>query len=65
MFISVILIFLSAIPANKNQSWLGYAFDYVVQFWSGTVVSSIILLAIMIWAILFITRDKKDKKEKD
>ncbi len=63
MFISVILIFLSAIPANANQSWLGFVYNYVIEFWSGTVVSSLILLGIMVWAIFFITKggDKKDK----
>ena len=62
MFMAVILIFLSVIPANENQSWLGYAFDYTVEFWSGTLVATIVLLAVVIWAILYITGGDNKKE---
>ena len=56
MFVAVIFIFLSVIPANENQSWLEYAFSYVVEFWSGTLVATVVLLAVVIWAIMYITK---------
>ncbi len=56
MFVAVIFIFLGTIPANEKQSWLGFAFDYVVEFWSGTLVATIVLLIVVIWAIIFITK---------
>ena len=62
MFIAVILIFLSVLPVNDNQSWLGYAYDYVVEFWSGTVVGTLVLLGIVIWAIFYIAGGSKEKE---
>ena len=64
MFIAVVLIFLSVIPANANQSWLDYGFEFVKEFWSGTLISSIILFAIIIWAIMYITSPKSESENK-
>lgn len=61
-FIIVVLIFLSAIPANEEESWLEYGFNYAVQYWTGPVVGSIVLFALVIWAILYITSSKGGKK---
>ncbi len=56
MFVAVIFIFSATIPANEKQSWLGFAFDYVIEFWSGTLVATLVLLGVVIWAIMFITK---------
>ena len=63
MFIAVILIFLNVIPANENQSWLEFAFDYIVEFWSGTLVATVLLLAVVIWAIIYITKGDTGKEK--
>ena len=64
MFVAVILIFLSVIPVSENQSWLEYGFDFVAQYWSGTLISSLILFGVMIWAISWITRSGEPKGNK-
>lgn len=64
MLIGVILIFLYAIKLDSGQSWLEYAYDYVMNSWGGSIVSSIILLAVIVAAILFITWNKKGDGEK-
>ncbi|MBS3151428.1 hypothetical protein J4443_03565 [Candidatus Woesearchaeota archaeon] len=56
MFVGVISVFLGNIPANEKQSWLGFAFNYVLEFWSGTLVATLILLGVVIWAIIYITK---------
>ncbi len=56
MFIAVIFVFLGNLPANEKQSWLGFAFDYVVEFWSGTLIATLVLLVVVIWAIVYITK---------
>ncbi len=62
MLIGVILIFLYAVKLDSGESWLEYAYDYVMNSWGGSVVSSIILLAVIVGAIIFITYNKdKDK----
>lgn len=63
MFVAVILIFLSSIPADENQSWLEYALKYVTNYWDGTVVGSIILLIVVIGAIVYITSGKEKGKD--
>lgn len=63
MFVAVIFVFLGNIPANEKQSWLGFAFDYVVEFWSGTLVATLILLGVIIWAIFFITKGDSGRGE--
>ena len=59
-----IIIFLYAIKLDSGKSWLEYSYDYVMRSWGGSIVSSFLLLAIIIGAILFITRgtDKKEGK---
>jgi len=63
MFIAVILIFLSAIPANEEESWLEYGFNYVVDYWTGAIVGSIVLFILVIFAILYITKREKGEKK--
>lgn len=64
MFVAVIFVFLGNIPANEKQSWLGFAFDYVVEFWSGTLVATLILLGVIIWAIMYITKGDSGSESK-
>ena len=64
MFVAVILIFLGTIPANEEQSWLEFAYNYVVEFWSGTLVATIILVAVVIWAIIYITKGDQGREGK-
>ena len=56
MFVAVVFIFLGTIPANEKQSWLGFVFDYITEFWSGTLIATLILLGVIVWAIMFITK---------
>jgi hypothetical protein len=65
MFAAVILIFLGTIPANNKQSWLGFIWDYVIEFWSGTVVATLVLLGVVIWAIFWIASGDTGRGEKD
>jgi len=65
MFIAVILIFLSVIPANDGESWLEYSYNYVMEYWTGALVGSIILFILVIGAVLWITKTGEgEKKEK-
>ena len=58
MLAGVILIFLYAIKLDSGESWLEYAYNYLMNSWGGSIVSSFILLAVIIGAIIFITRSK-------
>lgn len=64
MFIGVILIFLYAVKLESGVSWLEYAYDYILSSWGGSIVSSFILLAVIVGAIIFITYSKKGDGEK-
>lgn len=56
MFLGVILIFLNSIYIGDSEdTWLSYAWNYVMSYWSGTVVSSIIMVIVIIGAILYAT----------
>ncbi len=65
MFIAVILIFLSVIPANEEESWLEYGAGYIIENWSGAVVGSIVLFILVIWAIVWITKSKEEGNKKE
>ena len=65
MFIVVVLIFMSVIPVNANQTWLDYAIDFVINYWDGTLFSSLVLFGIFIWAIMYITKSPSSKNGKD
>ncbi len=64
MFIGVILIFLGAIETSSGQSWLGYGYDYVLNYWGGSIVSSLILLAVIVGAIIYIVGGKGGNEDK-
>jgi len=56
LFIAVILIFLSAIKTVSGETWLTVGWDYTLDHFSGTIITSIIFLAVVIGAIIFITK---------
>lgn len=57
MFIGIMLIFLAAIKTN-NRSWLEIAINYVTQYWSSTLMASIILIGIIVATVYYVV--KKD-----
>ena len=61
MFIAVLLVFLSAIPYNEDVSWLEFGVNYVVDYWTGAVVGSIVLFILVIWSIIWITKREEKK----
>ena len=70
MFIGVVLVFLAAIRDPKGRTWLDYLWRFIIEQWSGTVFSSILIFIVVIVAILYITRgpkpeDTEDSKKKE
>lgn len=61
----VVFIFLSAIPANENESLLEYGFYYLANYWSGSVVGSVVLFLVVIFAIFYIVGSKKGENKKE
>ena len=64
MFIGVVLIFMHAIPTDDGEPFLEYAYDYVVDNFDSTAVSSIILAIIVIGLMAWITKGESPKQEK-
>ncbi len=64
MFVAVVLIFLGNIPANEKESLLRYAINYITEFWSGTLIATLILVVVIVWAIFFITKGDKGAEGK-
>jgi hypothetical protein len=64
LFIAVIIIFLSAIQTDSGESWLSIGFVYLISNFSGTIVTSLIFLLVVLGAIVYITKggEKKDIK---
>ncbi len=56
ILVGIILIFANSIPRTNNQSWLEYVFDYVVNNFSGTIVTSAIFLIVAIVAVVYVTK---------
>ncbi len=63
MFAGVLLIFLGSMQTNSGLSWLEYAYRYVMANWGGSVVSSFILLAVVVGAIVYVVNPKDDSKK--
>ncbi|MDD5133221.1 MAG: hypothetical protein PHD81_02125 [Candidatus Nanoarchaeia archaeon] len=70
MFVGVIIIFMASISSQsvyctsgQECSWLEISYNYVMNHWGGSAVSSIVLLAVIIGAILYVTGFKTNKKE--
>lgn len=67
MFIGVALIFLHAVRTEDGDSWLEWAWDWLVDNWSTNAAASIILVIVVIVVMLFVVYEKKPqgaKKEK-
>ncbi|MBU0929498.1 MAG: hypothetical protein KJ623_00305 [Nanoarchaeota archaeon] len=62
LLLGVIIIFLYAIKLDSGQSWLEYVYNYIINSWGGSIVSSFVLLAVIVGAIIFITRSKTEDK---
>ena len=67
MFLGVVLVFLAAIRDPKGRTWLDYLWRFIIEQWSGTVFSSILIFIVVIVAIMYITRgpSKEDIKKKE
>ena len=59
MSIAVVFIFLGVIENDRGESWLSYGFNYLLDFWNGAVVGSIVLLLVVVAAIFFVVGGKK------
>src|SRR3989344_6291980 len=51
LFICVALIFLGSIPLDSGQTWLAFGWEYILNNWGGSVVSSFILLGVVLLAM--------------
>ena len=56
LFIVILLIFADSIMKTQDQSWLGYIVNYVVENFSGTVVTSLLFLVVAVGAIYYVTK---------
>lgn len=63
MFIGVILIFLNSIYDAQGNSWLEIVLFFIITEWTGAVFTSILFLIIVILAMWFVMKEKKEKKE--
>ncbi|MGM5482828.1 MAG: hypothetical protein ACQESF_05175 [Nanobdellota archaeon] len=61
-FIGVILIFAHAIP-YKGEPWLEFAWDYVVDNFTSTAVSSVVMILVFIGLMLWVTKSSSEKKK--
>ncbi|HIH25507.1 hypothetical protein J4476_00170 [Candidatus Woesearchaeota archaeon] len=55
ILIVVILIFANSIMRTENESWLEFVWNYFANNLTGTVVTSLIFLAVAIGAVLYVT----------
>ncbi len=60
-FIGVVLIFAHAVPYN-GEPWLEVAWDYFVDNFSSTAVSSVVMVLVFIGLMAWITKDNSGKK---
>lgn len=61
MFAGVAIIFLYAIKLDSGESWLEYGYKYIMDHFGGAIVSSLILLAVVVGAIVYIVKDSSSK----
>jgi hypothetical protein len=64
MFVAVVLIFAHAIPTDDGTPWLNFAYNYILNNFDSTAVSSIVLGIIVIGIMIWITRGDSGTKEK-
>lgn len=63
-FIGVVLIFAHAVP-YKGEPWLVFAWDYVVDNFTSTAVSSVVMILVFIGLMYWITKDNVKKNGKN
>lgn len=64
MFIGIALVFLNAVKTESGRSWLSIGWAYVVRYWSGQVVGSIVFLLVIIGVLVWITKGGGPEKPK-
>ena len=64
ILITIVLIFLHAIPTDDGGNWLETAWTWLGDNWSGNAVGSIILVIFVAAMIGYLTKDKKPEKPK-
>ncbi|MBS3152958.1 hypothetical protein J4426_00110 [Candidatus Woesearchaeota archaeon] len=64
MFIGVVLVFLAAIRDSSGRTWLDYAWTFMIEQWSGTIFSSLLIFIVIILAIIYVTGSPKPHTEK-
>jgi hypothetical protein len=62
--ITIIFVFLNAITDSNGKTWLRILLDYISRFWTSTGVASIILVAVLIVFVVFLTRDTSKTEDK-
>ena len=55
LFIIIVLIFAGSIKKTLNQSYLSFIIEYAIENFTGTIVTSILFLAVAIGAIFYVT----------
>lgn len=58
-FVGVLLVFAGAIPHSSHDSWLHFAWDYIVLNYQSTAVSSIFMILLFLGIMVWITKDSK------
>lgn len=58
----VLLIFAGSIMKTEDQSYLSYIVDYVIENFTGTIVTSIIFLIVAIAAVFYVTKGPTPSK---
>lgn len=64
VFICTLLIFLHAVKDKNGKPWLTLFWEWIGKQWDSTVVGSIILLALVVFFMFFITKNPKAGGEK-
>ncbi|MFW6013793.1 MAG: hypothetical protein ACOCZQ_00180 [Nanoarchaeota archaeon] len=60
-FVGVLLVFAGAIPHSTHESWLHFAWNYIVLNFQTTAVSSIMMILLFLGIMVWITKDPKPK----
>ena len=58
-FVGVLLIFAGAIPYDGHESWLHFAWDYIVSNFTSTAVSSVFMILIFLGIMVWVTHTPK------
>lgn len=58
-FVGVLLVFAGAIPHSSHESWLHFAWNYIVVNFQTTAVSAIIMILLFLGIMVWVTKDPK------